>query len=277
MNVYEIENLSFRYGPSKAGVLAGIDLSIEKGEFIGITGPTGAGKSTFLKCLNGIIPHFQGGILEGNVLLNHNSIMEKRMIDIAHCVGSVFDDPESQIVSLDVEQELVFALENIGLDQQTMEERVTEALQMTGISHLRHSKTAALSGGQKQRVAIAASLALKPQVLVLDEPTSELDPSGTKAVFEVLNQLNRELGMTIIVATQKTDFLARYASRILIFNQGKIVLEGKPQAVFAQQEMLKCLGVRVPQVAELAYRLQKNVREIPLTVAEGLNYIQRCL
>lgn len=277
MNVYEIENLSFRYGPSQAAVLAGIDLRIEKGEFIGITGPTGAGKSTFLKCLNGIIPHFQGGMLAGKVLLNHTSMMEKRMLDIARCVGSVFDDPESQIVSLDVEQELVFALENIGLDQETMAERVTEALQMTGISHLRYCKTAALSGGQKQRVAIASSLALKPQVMVLDEPTSELDPAGTKAVFEVLNQLNRELGMTIIVVTQKTDFLARYASRLLIFNEGTIALEGKPQAVFAQQEMLQCLGVRVPQVAELAYRLQKNMGEIPLTVAEGLEYIQRCL
>lgn len=276
--ILEIENFTFSYPQSPQPVLKGINLSVKKGEFIGVTGPTGAGKSTLASCLNGIIPHFQGGKAQGRINLQGASIFTRSTAQISRLVGSVFQDPEAQIISTEVEQELAFGLENLGFPPGEIERRITIALDMVGITELRYRPTAALSGGQKQRVAIAAALAMLPEILVLDEPTSELDPVGTEDIFRVLNKLNQEHGITIIIIEQKTEYLAAYASRIVVLNNGAIAIDGEPWQVFSQQKELEDIGVRIPQVTRLAVMLGgDNKYTLPLTVEQGQIFLERML
>ena len=278
MAILEINNFTFSYPRSTKPALQDINLRVAKGEFIGITGPTGAGKSTLASCLNGIIPHFQGGTAQGHINLQGSSIFARSTAQISRVVGSVFQDPEAQIICSEVEQELAFGLENLGFEPAEIERRLEVALDMVGITALRFWPTAALSGGQKQRVAIAAALAMLPEILVLDEPTSELDPLGTEDIFRVLTRLNREYGITVIMMEQKTEQLAAYAGRIVILNEGKIVLDGEPWQVFSRQEELAAIGVRIPQVAQLARLLGGNSKDtLPLTVEEGRRFLERML
>lgn len=272
--MYKIEHLSFTYKNREMSSLSNINIEINKGEFLAITGHSGAGKSTLLKCLNGIIPYFQPGLLEGRVMMNGTSVQEESVAGIAEIAGTVMDDPEAQIICMDVEQEMAFGLENMGIDQAEKEKRINYALNETGMAELRFSHTAQLSGGQKQRLAIAAALALCPQVLLLDEPTSELDPAGTRDIFRLLQRLNREEKITIIIAEQKTEYLARYAGRILVLNQGRVVVEGSPGEVFSARDKLLESGVRPPQVAELIFRLGARGTDLPLTARDGARYVQ---
>jgi energy-coupling factor transport system ATP-binding protein len=221
----EIRNLTFKYDNSQKNALNNINLSIGKGDFTGIIGPTGAGKSTLTLCLNGVIPHFHGGDFYGEVIVDGKDTVDNNCASLACSVGSVFQDPEAQIVAPVVEEEIAFGLENLNVPRAEMGKRIAESLELTGISHLRHRHTARLSGGQKQRVAIAAAIALKPKVLVLDEPTSELDPQGSRDVFETLARLNTEYGMTIIVVEQKIQLLSEYCSRLVVLNEGSIILD----------------------------------------------------
>jgi len=274
----EITNLTYSYPQSPRPALQDISLKVEKGEFIGITGPTGAGKTTLACCLNGIIPHFQGGSIRGGILLQGQPIFSLTPARISRLVGSVFQDPEAQIISSEVEQELAFGLENLGFPPREIRKRIDQSLDLTGTAHLRHRPTAALSGGQKQRVAIAAALAMMPEILVLDEPTSELDPVGTEEIFRVLSQLNKEHGITIIIIEQKTDHLAAHAKRIAVLDSGGIVLDGEPWQVFSKQEELDSIGVRVPQVTRLAWMLGgKDKYSLPLTVEQGRLFMERLL
>ncbi|MTI79594.1 MAG: ATP-binding cassette domain-containing protein [Firmicutes bacterium] len=272
--MYNIENFTFNYRSENAPALRDINLSVFKGEFLGITGPTGAGKSTLAKCLNGIIPHFQRGLMHGLIKLKDESINNSSIATIARTVGSVFDDPEGQIVSMEVEQELIFGLENMGIPPENMKQRMDKALEVTGIAHLRHSPTNSLSGGQKQRLAIAAVLAMQPEVLILDEPTSELDPMGSKEIFQVLRYLNKQEGITVVMIEQKTELLARYADRIVVLEQGEIAMEGTPERIFSRREELYKIGVQVPQVTELACLLTGETDILPLTVPEGASFIR---
>ncbi len=276
MSFLEIKNFTFSYPQALRPVLKNISLSVEKGEFIGITGPTGAGKTTLTCCLNGIIPHFQGGEATGRIELHGLSIFNKSTAQISRLVGSVFQDPESQIISSEVEQELAFGLENLGFPPGEMEKRISEALELVGISDLRCRSTIALSGGQKQRVAIACALAMRPEILLLDEPTSELDPVGTEEVFQVLSRLNREHGITVLVVEQKTEQLAAHAGRILVLDDGALVMDGEPWQVFARQQELQAIGVKIPQVTRLAGMLGGSDKySLPLTVEQARIYIER--
>ncbi|AEG61058.1 energy-coupling factor ABC transporter ATP-binding protein [Desulforamulus ruminis] len=273
MTEYALEFRSYSYGyPGSGGkALKNINLKIKKGTFVGLTGPTGAGKTTFIKSVNGIIPHFEGGTITGDVQLQGLDTRTLNTAQISRLVGTVFDDPEAQIVCLDVEQELAFGLENLGVAPEEMEQRIHTALNQTGIAHLRTRSTRSLSGGQKQRLAIAAALALRPEVLVLDEPTSELDPMGSKEVFQVLKHLNLQHGITVVVAEQKIELLAAYCEELVLLKEGEMVLSGKPREVFGRQEM-KHLGVGLPEVTELALRLKAHSRELPVQLEEGLQY-----
>lgn len=278
MAILEIENFTFSYPQSPQPVLKDINLKVTKGEFVGITGPTGAGKSTLVSCLNGIIPHFLGGNAQGRIKLQGASIFSRSTAQISRVVGSVFQDPEAQIICTEVEQELAFGLENLGFPPGEMERRIAIALEMAGITELRHRPTAALSGGQKQRVAIAAALAMLPEILVLDEPTSELDPMGTEDIFRLLSKLNQEHGTTVIITEQKTEYLAAYASRIVVLNDGEIAMQGEPWQVFAMQEKLDTIGVKIPQVTRLAGMLGgKDKYSLPLTVEQGHIFLERIL
>lgn len=278
MALLEIADFTYSYPRSPQLALTEINLRVEKGEFIGITGPTGAGKTTLACCLNGIIPHLRGGTFKGRILIRGESVFNQSAARISRMVGSVFQDAEAQIISAEVEQELAFGLENLGFPPVEMEKRIEKALEMAGIAELRHRPTAALSGGQMQRVAIAAALAVLPEILVLDEPTSELDPVGTEEIFQVLSQLNREHGITIIIIEQKTDLLAACAGRIAVLSGGRLAMDGEPWQVFSRQEELEAIGVRIPQVARLAGMLGgRDKYSLPLTVDQGLVYVERLL
>lgn len=278
MALLEIKNFTFSYPQSPQPALKDINLSVEKGEFIGVTGPTGAGKSTLACCLNGIIPHFQGGSAQGQINLQGSSIFTRSAAQISRLVGSVFQDPEAQIISTEVEQELAFGLENLGFPPKEIEKRISDALDLVGIAELRHRPTAALSGGQKQRVAIAAALAMLPEILVLDEPTSELDPVGTEEVFQVLNHLNKEQGITILIIEQKTEQLAAFAGRMVVLNSGEVAMDGEPWQVFSRQEELEAIGIKIPQVTRLAGMLGgKDKYSLPLTVEQGHIFVERLM
>ncbi|MGD8400018.1 MAG: ATP-binding cassette domain-containing protein [Bacillota bacterium] len=278
--VIAIENLSFTYPGAGRPALNSLDLQVQSGEFVGITGPAGAGKSTLILTLNGIIPHFQAGKYQGRVLLDGKDTFSTGCAAISRQVGSVFQDPEAQIVAPTVEDELAFGLENFGMEPEAMEVRISEALDLIGISQLRQRATAELSGGQKQRVAIAAAVALRPRILVLDEPTSELDPMGTAEVFRVLKQLNEEYQLTIIVVEQKINILLEYIRRLVVMDAGQVVADRSPRAIIGQPDILSRIGLRVPPVSELAYLLQQEglYRDrLPLTVDEAYLGLSRVL
>lgn len=272
--IITVKDLTFYYPEASAAALQILNFSIRKGEFVGITGPTGAGKSTLSLCFNGVIPHFQVGRMGGMVVLDEVPVAQIPPPELARKVGSVFQDPEAQIVSMSVEEEIAFGMENLGFPRTEMMARITRALEMAGIPNLRHRSTTALSGGQKQRVVIAAVLAMMPEVLVLDEPTSELDPLGTEEIFKILCQLNKEYGITVILIEQKTDQLAGYLDRLLVLNQGMLLADGRPAEVLARREVVE-LGVKIPQVTEFAMLYDLPLVEAPITLAEGINFVRR--
>jgi energy-coupling factor transporter ATP-binding protein EcfA2 len=276
--VLSITNLSFTYPGAEQPALREINFAVKAGEFLGITGPAGAGKSTLVLCLNGIIPYFQNGNLTGRVCINGQDTLQMSCAEIAHRIGSVFQDPEAQIVAPTVEDEVAFGLENFGVDPGIMECRISEALELIGITNLRLRKTQELSGGQKQRVAIAAAVALCPQILVLDEPTSELDPIGTIEVFEVLKTLRHRHQMTIVVVEQKINTLLEYSDRCIIMNNGSFICDRPPRQIIEAPEMLHEVGLQAPPVSELALLLQKDglyTGQLPLSVSEAYRGLLR--
>jgi energy-coupling factor transporter ATP-binding protein EcfA2 len=254
----KIQNLSFVYNDSKEPALHNINLLVKKGEFVGVAGPGGAGKSTLTLCLNGVIPHFQQGDFYGEVMVDGKDTVDNDCAKIAYSVGSVFQDPEAQIVSTNVEDEIAFGLENLNIQRDEIARRIEESLEMAGISELRHRSAVQLSGGQKQRVAIAAAVALRPKILVLDEPTSELDPQGSLDIFNTLHKLNEEYKVTIIIVEQKIQLLTEYCSRLIVLDNGSILLDGETRDVLANQEVLQRIGVNAPPVTRLAYMLKKE-------------------
>jgi energy-coupling factor transport system ATP-binding protein len=278
--VIVIKQLSFAYPGATQNALEDINFQVSAGEFLGITGPAGAGKSTLILTINGIIPHFQAGRYQGSVLINGKDTFKSNCAEISRQVGSVFQDPEAQIVAPTVEDEIAFGLENFGLEPALIEARISEALELIGIPQLRYRATTELSGGQKQRVAIAAAVALRPGILVLDEPTSELDPIGTMEVFQVLKQLNEKYQLTIVVVEQKINILLEYIKRLLILNEGQIVADQAPRAIISAPEVLSRIGLKVPPVSELAFLLHQDGlyrEQLPLTVAEAYQGLRQVL
>jgi energy-coupling factor transport system ATP-binding protein len=261
--VLEIRGLKYAYPPYAAGIgseniLNGLDLRVKKGEFVSIMGPTGAGKTTLCLALNGIIPHSTGGRFGGDVEVLGINTRNTTVAELAKKVGIVFQDPESQLFNMTVIDELAFGLENQGMPREEMEERVHGALQMVDMTAFAECSPFRLSGGQKQRVAIAAILAMEPEILVLDEPTSGLDPIGKSDVFRVVNRLRNEKAMTIIMVEHESEGAAEFSDRVLILDQGRVVLEGSPREVFDHARRLRNLGVSIPQMAELASGLRER-------------------
>ncbi|UCC62770.1 MAG: ATP-binding cassette domain-containing protein [Anaerolineae bacterium] len=259
-----IENLHYAYPPFRSGgeplpVLKGVNLSIGQGEFVAIMGPTGAGKTTLCLALNGIVPHSMGGVMRGNVLVAGLNTKEHRVADLAQRVGLVFQDAESQLFNMTVEDEVAFGPESLGLDRREIGGRVEWALRAVRMEDFRHRSPFQLSGGQKQRVAIAAILAMQPQVLVLDEPTAGLDPVGKHEVFAVVQELKINLGMTIVLVEQDSERIAEFAERVVVLNEGRAVLDDEPRRVFSQVERMHSIGLAVPQVSELAHRLNAQL------------------
>ncbi len=241
----EIRNLFYKYPARDDFALRNISLRIQKGEFILLTGATGCGKSTLLKCLNGIIPHEASGEFRGDVIVCGMNTKDHPIRILAQQVGLVFQNPEEQIFSTRVLDEVAFGPENLCFPVAEIRERVEWALAKVGMQEFLHASTGALSGGQKQRVAVASVLALKPGILALDEPISQLDPQGAKEVLGVVKKLSAE-GMTVVLVEHRIHEVARWADRIIIMDGGEIVLDEPARKAFEQIDIFKKLGLRVP-------------------------------
>lgn len=252
----ELKDFSFQYREGVSPAVSGINLTIPSGTFVGITGAAGSGKSTLTYAFNGIVPHCYPGDFYGSVVVDGLDTCEASLTDISALVGSVCQDIDSQMVSSVVEDEILYGLENFGVPKNEIEARVTEALTEMGIENLRDCNIAELSGGQKQKVAVASVIALKPKVLVLDEPTAELDPASSVAVFDLLKTYAREHGTTVIVVEQKIALLSDYADMLLIVDGGRIRFEGTPAEVLEHSAELLEIGVNCPRSTSLVNRLR---------------------
>lgn len=256
--IINVDDVSFSYGTQTEQALSHISLSVNKGDFIGIIGPSGAGKSTLAACLSGAVPHHYTGTFFGSVMVDGHDTCEVSLTDVSQIVGSVLQDIDTQMVASVVEDEMLFGLENFGVPHDQIKQRVSETLETVGISDLRDREIATLSGGQKQKVAIAAILAMRPRVMVLDEPTAALDPASSTLVFETLREANRALGITIVVVEQKVALLSEYCNRVLVLNHGEIALQGEPHEVFAHTDELRAIGVDCPRVTRIFNSLQTD-------------------
>ncbi|NIR86998.1 ATP-binding cassette domain-containing protein [Candidatus Bathyarchaeota archaeon] len=276
MTVIETKGLTYKYPGRNRRALEDVSLTIEKGEFVVLTGPSGCGKTTLCRCLNGLVPHFYGGKLEGDILVAGLKVSEHSIQELARHVGLVFQNPENQLFALFVEKDVAFGLENLGVPRDEIRKRVDWALQMTGIEDLRERAPHELSGGQQQRVAIACVLAMQPKVMVLDEPTSFLDPLGAQKIFEVISELNKGLGITVVLVEHRLDLASRYSDHVVVMNEGKVVLDGEPREVF-NSEMARLIGVGVPKATRLSQILEKSgvrLGAVPITSGEASRFLK---
>ncbi len=257
MKAVEVRGLSFRYEGSEEWALREVDLEIDRGELVLVLGPTGSGKSTFLRCLIGLIPHFYSGEYLGSVRVMGMEVASTPVHRLATRVGMVFQNPETQIFSTSVESELAFPLENLGVPPEEIRWRVEDALDRFGLRDLRRRNPAELSGGQKQRLAIATVTAMGPDVLLLDEPTSMLDPLAAKEVLDLVVELCREEGRTVLVSEHRTDLIAPHADRVIAFSGGRVIYSGDPRSFFSE---LRRGEIPVPRVVELYWRLRDSCR-----------------
>lgn len=265
MAIIETKNLTYTYPGGTKPSIRDISIKIEKGEFTLITGPSGCGKTTLCRCFNGLIPHFYQGEITGEIEISGLKVAEHPIHELAKHVGLVFQDPENQLFALSVEKDVAFGMENLGVPRDEMRKRVDWALKLAGIYDLRERPPHELSGGQQQRAAIASVLAMQPEVIVLDEPTSFLDPLGAKKIFEVIYELNKTLGITIILVEHRLDLTAKYANHIIILDEGKVVLDGGPREILGSEET-RLIGVGIPKATQLYYLLKKDGAKLGSTV-----------
>ena len=280
-----IEQLSFKYTDAKKNALDNISIHIEKGDFVGLIGESGAGKTTLCNCINGLIPHHYTGDFYGSVKIEGQDTFDVEPGKLALKVGSVFQDIESQLVSYFVEDEILFGLENFGVPADQIEQRITSALDALGIGELRHREVSSLSGGQKQKVVIAAILALEPDVLVLDEPTGELDPASSVQIFQLLKKLNEEKGITIVVAEQKIMLLCEFVKKLIVLEKGTCVHYGEIRSTLTHQKEMEEAGINCPRVLTLTGRMveegltpkgMKQEDRICLNAQEAADFVKKC-
>lgn len=257
MSFIEVKNVKFRYPQTKKDALGGIELSIEKGEYVSVIGHNGSGKSTLARLMNGLLLP-----TEGEVLVNGFSTADKqKLFEIRKRVGVVFQNPDNQLVASIVEDDVAFGPENIGVPRKEIGERIDFALKAVGMEEYRKSTPSRLSGGQKQRVAIAGVLAIRPEMLILDESTAMLDPRGRKEVTEVMERLNRENGMTVLTITHYMDEVCR-ADRVIVLSDGQIVMQGTPEEIFSREEELRRYELDVPVPVFIADKLRAGGMDV---------------
>jgi len=270
----QVDNLTYGY-PGHPHVLHEINLRVLKGEMFGIIGPNGAGKSTLCKALNGLVPQFYGGTYGGDVTVSGMNTMKHTVAELSLKVGLVFQEPSNQFsgVSTRVDEEVAFGMSMMGFQREEMANRIQASLRQVGLEGLEDRSPFELSGGQQQRLAIATVLAVRPEVIVMDEPTAQLDPVGKTEVLETMRALNKE-GYTIIVAEHEIEELATFADRIIALNEGRIMLEGPTRNVLTQIKQLKKIGVDPPSVTELSELLAAKAgfgpEKYPITLDEAI-------
>lgn len=282
----EIQELTFKYTDSKNNALENVSLEIQKGDFVGIIGESGAGKTTLCSCLNGIIPHHYTGDFYGSVKIEGQDTFDIKPDKLALKVGSVFQDIESQIVSYFVEDEILFGLENFGVPKAEIEKRITDALEALEITDLRHREISTLSGGQKQKVVFASILALQPEYLILDEPTGELDPASSLQIFKLLKKLNEEKGITVIIAEQKIMLLCEFVKKLIVLEKGTVVHYGEIRSTLTHQKEMEEAGINCPRVLTLTGKMMdegltpkgmKKEDRICLNIKEAAAFVKKCM
>jgi len=280
MSIIETKDLTYTYPGGKFPSIKNISMEIRKGEFVLITGPSGCGKTTLCRCFNGLIPNFYQGEIKGEIIVTGLNPLKKQTHEMAKNVGLVFQNPENQLFALSVEKDVAFGLENIGMRREEIRQRVDWALKQVEIYDLRERSPHEISGGQQQRVAIASVLAMQPKLIVLDEPTSFLDPLSAEKIFSIIYEMNKKLGITVVLVEHRLDLTAKYASRIIIMDQGKICLDGKPRKILNTQET-RLLGVGIPKATLLYQELLEDKialsNEIPLCSEELANFLKEQL
>jgi energy-coupling factor transporter ATPase len=277
--IIETKDLTYTYPGAKKPSVIDVSLTIQKGDFVILTGPSGCGKTTLCRCFNGLIPHFYNGTLEGQITVAGLKVNDQEIHKIARHVGLVFQNPENQLFALSVEKDVAFGLENFAMPRDEMRKRVDWALQMAGISELSERPPHELSGGQQQRVAIASVLAMQPEIMILDEPTSFLDPVGAQKIFEVINELNKKLGITIILVEHRMDLASQYTNRVIVMDEGKIILNGGPREIFSS-EKARLVGVGIPKATRLYQHLKThgiNLKSVPVTPQETADMLREAL
>ena len=277
--VIETRDLTYTYPGATKPSIKDISVTINKGDFVILTGPSGCGKTSLCRCFNGLIPHFYNGKIEGEIVVAGLKVADHKIHQIARHVGLVFQNPENQLFALSVEKDVAFGLENFAMPRDEMRKRVDWALQMAGITELSERPPNELSGGQQQRVAIASVLAMQPDIMILDEPTSFLDPVGAQKIFDVINELNKKLGITIILVEHRLDLAAKYANNVIVMNEGKIILNGTPREIFNSEEA-RLIGVGIPKATRLYQHLKQHgirLKNIPVTTEETANLLREVL
>lgn len=274
------DEVSYRYPSARRRAISCLSLSIGQGEFVVVLGENGAGKSTFCQMINGIIPMMRGGRMGGRVTVGGLDTQVAGVARLASLVGIVLEDPETQLFTTSVLHEVAFGPENLGVEPAEILRRAAWALDVVRLAGHEAQPPSALSGGQKQRLAIAAALTMMPRILVLDEPTSQLDPVGTAELFSIVQELNRTQGMTVVMATDKGEQVAEFCHRVLVLHEGDLVADGTPGEVFADQELLARVVIRSPQVSQLATYLAQAgypLPRFPITLAEASEGIEKLL
>ena len=257
-NMITVDNLWFRYSEESDWALKGLSLEVKKGEFLCVLGSNGCGKSTLAKHFNSILVPEKGDVWVEDI----NTKDEEKLLDIRQKVGMVFQNPDNQIVATVVEEDVAFALENMGVPTEEIRVRIDEAMEAAGILKYKDRAPHNLSGGQKQRVAIAGIIAMRPDCIVLDEPTAMLDPNGRAKVIKTIKQLNREFGITVVLITHYMDEAAK-ADRIVVMSKGNIEKIGTPREIFSQVEWVKSLALDVPQTSDLMHQLNAYGYSLP--------------
>ncbi len=259
MQALHLRDVRFRYRGSTAWSLDGVTLDVEKGEFVTLLGPNGSGKSTICMMANGLVPHALPGDLEGTVEVFGMDIRRFAVSQLATKVGTVFQEPESQLFSMSVEEEIAFGPENLAVPREEIRERVEWALEIVGMKGYNDRAPFSLSGGQKQRVAIAAALSMRPEILVLDEPAYALDPVGRTELYTVLRDLKTRHGMTIILAERDAEEASVFSDRIALMSGGRIVDLGPPREILRDVTRLRSLGLEPPQLTTVASILNERL------------------
>jgi energy-coupling factor transport system ATP-binding protein len=273
--IIAFKDVSFWYGETtEEPALKEINLEIHEGDYVALLGLNGAGKTTLQLCINGVVPNSLVGEFSGEVIVDGHDTFETPVREMAKTVGMVFDNPEFQLSQMSVAEEIALGMESLGYTYEQMKKTIPEVLKIVGLEGLEERSPFGLSGGQQQRLSIASALAMHPKILVMDEPTSNVDPIGKEEIFSVAYDLNRERGMTVIMAEHEVEVMAQYANKVVVMDHGEILLNGTPQEVFSNVELIQDLGLRMPQVAEYGYYLeQKGLIDLggvyPVTLDEG--------
>ena len=275
----EIKNLSYKYPLEEKNVLKNINLNIEKGEFWAVIGKNGSGKTTLCNALRRFVPDFYKGELAGEIIIDGKNLKDFSQEELTRKIGFVFQNPFTQIsgVKDTVFEEIAYGLENLAIKKEEIIKKVNETLKLLEIEHLKDKNPQEMSGGQKQRVALASIIVMDPEILVIDEPTSQLDPKGTQDIFKIINIMAKK-GKTIILVEHKLELIAEYAQKIIVLDKGEIIAKGSKKEIL-NDRILEEKGIGMPQYSKLAYELEKagkvKFEEIPIKKYEFLSTLKK--